>query len=323
MLLKGLSAVIATIFRRRAARAMLCSLLLIMSLPVQAWNAAGHRLVASIAWRNLSPEARSEVSDLLREHPDYARWIARATDADIERAAFVECSTWPDEIRKDKRFYSAGVDEATPLLPGFPDMERRTSWHTVKRSLDPDVSAPDFPGEIDKQLVALQKTLKSSRSSALEHRYALPWFIHLAGDSHQPLHSSVRLGPDGRWDKSGHGVTVSNPFNPKKPTSTLHAYWDDLPGPSSLRGEALDSASRALTAVYARPARGASSEQWIVESWEIARNGAYPPGNEATVSITESFDKRSHEIANRRLAEAGYRLADALNAFFKTRKGQQ
>ena len=286
-------------------------LLFLLPLPALAWNSAGHRLIACIAWDNLDQHTRTEVSQLLREHPDYGRWAKRAGDDVPERVAFIEASTWPDDIRKDSRFYNAGVDDPTSTLPGFPDMERRRNWHYVNLPLDESQGKEPISGLLDKQLEALAKTLGSPGTPKSERAYALPWIIHLIGDAHQPLHTSTRLDADGKWDKLGNGLTVVNPFNSRKGSSTLHAYWDDLPGPPWLRGERLDSACRALIASHPHPAHSTSA-QWIKESWLIARQSAYPPGNDNVATISAEFDETAREIANRRVAEAGYRLADLL-----------
>lgn len=299
-----------------------CTLLLLMPTPVLAWNAAGHRLVASIAWENLDARARSVAAGLLRDHPDYVRWRDRAGADESGRLAFIEASTWPDDIRSDNRFYSAGIDAPTPLLPGFPDMERHRDWHYVNRPLDgtPAIHAQrnreSVSGMLEQQLVALGKVLSALGAPRSTRVYALPWMIHLVGDAHQPLHTSIRLDAQGHWDRLGNGVMVINPFNPRKPSSTLHAYWDDLPGPPWLRGERLDAAGRALTAAYpAAPADPARSKPglWIEESWHLARQSAYPPDDEFVPTLSAAFHDNAKEIARRRIAEAGYRLADLLN----------
>ena len=280
--------------------------------PVLAWNAAGHRLIATIAWTHLKPEVRSEVGQLLRIHPDYPRWVKRAGEDTGDRGAFIEASTWPDEIRKDKRFYSAGNEEPTPILPGFPDMERHRNWHYVNIPLGSTADKAPLSGQLDTQLVELTKTLEFS-SVNHDRAYALPWLIHLVGDVHQPLHTSIRLDAEGKWDKLGNGLEVQNPFNSRKPVSTLHAFWDDLPGPPWLRGDKLDEASQVLMTVHPRAGRSTSSRRWVEESWQIARDNAYPPSNDPTPIITAAFYESSREIANQRVALAGYRLADLLN----------
>ena len=286
-------------------------LLALLPLPALAWNAAGHRLVACIAWESLDGDRRAELSRLLRQHPDYERWHKRADEhhpgSAPERAAFIEASTWPDEIRRDKRFYSAGIDAPTPTLAGFPDMERRRDWHYVARPLNGSGAARG--GQIDRELVTLAQTVGSADTA---HRsYALPWLIHLVGDAHQPLHTSVKNDAQGKEDRLGTGLSVSNPFNPRKGLTTLHAFWDDLPGPPWLRGERLDAACQALAAAYPRPAPSTSA-QWLDESWQIARQSGYPPGDDSVPTISAEFNENAREIANRRVAQAGYRLADLL-----------
>jgi hypothetical protein len=288
-------------------------LALLAPLPAVAWNAAGHRLVACIAWDRLDLAERSSLSLLLREHPDYERWRKRSADGDPERAAFIEASTWPDEIRKDNRFFNAGVDTPTTTLAGFPDMERHGNWHYVNRPLASSAEERSGfnSGRLDRQLVALAQSLGSADTPRSMRSYALPWVIHLVGDAHQPLHTTIKVDAQGRLDRLGSGLSVSNPFNPRKNLTTLHAYWDDLPGPPWLRGERLDEACRTLSAAYPRPAPSGSA-QWIDESWEIAHANAYPPGD--VPEITAEFNERARQIANRRIAEAGYRLADLLRS---------
>ena len=309
----------------RAARGIWA---LIFFAPIQAlaWNAAGHRIIAAIAWEQLRSDVRSEVTVLLQQHPDHARWLKRAgeDERDRDRRVFIEASTWPDEIRKDKRFYSAGIENPTPTLPGFPDMERRRDWHYVNIPLNATPDTTPLSGQIDRQLVALSATLRNPDSEQSERTYALPWIIHLVGDAHQPLHTSVRLDAEGRWDKLGNRLEVRNPFKTRKPVSTLHAFWDDLPGPPWLRGDTLDQVSHALMEAHPRPARSSSSQRWIEESWRIARDDGYPPGSDKTPdmvqTITEAFFENSREIANRRIVEAGHRLAGLLNQSLKPRR---
>lgn len=289
-----------------------------------AWNAAGHRLVAAIAWNEMKPKAREEAARLLRLHPDYSRWLARAGAEDADRRVFIEASTWPDEIRKDARFYSAGKGEPTPALPGFPDMERRSDWHYVSIPLDAGFDGKPLSGQLDRRLPELVRTLdETGPQTDAERIYALPWMIHLAGDSHQPLHASAQSGGAGRWDKLGNGLQVRNPFNPRKPVSTLHAFWDDLPGPPWLRGDRLDAAALALAAAHARVNRSVDTERWIEESWRLARDKAYPavqPGSDDVPEITKTFYAASREIADRRVAQAGFRLAAVLNRAFAARQ---
>ena len=316
----------------RACRALrrvgLAIFSIVFSSGALAWNALGHRLVAAIAWEEMHADTRAAVTRLLREHPDYPRWRKRAgedaTRSDIEQRIFIEASTWPDEIRQDARFYSAGKGEPTTTLEGFPDMERRAGWHTVGIPLEGDFDATPISGQLDRRLPELIGALGRPGSgdvsaNPLERIYALPWVIHLAGDSHQPLHTSARLRADGQWDKQGQGLDIRNPFNRRKPTSTLHVFWDDLPGTSRLRGDKFDAAAHALATAHASVNRSTDTLRWIKESWQLARGQAYPalsPDTTEPVEIDAAFYEASQEIADRRIAQAGFRLAAVLDAAF-------
>jgi hypothetical protein len=158
-------------------------------LITHAWNGAGHRLTASIAWQQISPAHQDLIDAALKRHPDYERWV-KAAKSESPAEIFAEASTWPDDIRNDPRFYSAGQEPETPALPGFPDTKRHKNWHYVDLSSDGKVHS----GELDRQIERLSQVLRWTAEKE-QISYALPWLIHLVGDLHQPLH----VGRHGLW----------------------------------------------------------------------------------------------------------------------------
>lgn len=307
-------------------RLLFLVLAMLSALPCRAWNFAGHRLISQLAWTELHPGTRSEVKRLLRAHPDYERWVVNAGPGDRDRIAFIEASTWADLIRKDKRFYSHGREEPTPTLSGFPDMKRHADWHYVNFRLDGRPGDPPLSGQLDKQLEVQLATLASPQSSTTALSYALVWFIHLLGDAHQPLHTSIRPDANGQVDPHRQDLMVSNPFNPRKTLSTLHAFWDDLPGPPWLSGSFLESKARTLRAAYPPGTPSATfspSRIWIEESWRLARDYGYPANAEDRPTLTEAFYETAQEITHRRLTTAAYRLAAVLNSVFSREKRDQ
>jgi len=291
-----------------------------LSSPALAWNATGHRITAMIAWEHLDGGTRAKVAAILRHHPDFARWLARAKTADHGLVAFLESSTWPDDIRHDTRFYTRGVDPPTPTLAGFPDMERRLDWHYLDHD-DPNPATDEFKssGSLDRQLATLVSIVGDSKVSIELRAYAIPWLIHLVGDAHQPLHTVSRYWPDGKSDRGGNNLVVANTFfYPRPTTMSLHRYWDDLPGPPWLRGSRLEAAVSSLLNRYPSPPTTKAPEQWIEESQSIARTQAYPPesGN-AVPTISVEFHARALTIAERRVTEAGYRLAEVLQRLLR------
>lgn len=285
-------------------RILIAILALAATSPAWAWNAAGHRLVAAVAWRQMSPAARQQVVALLENHPDYPKWIAKAKEG-LGYTAFLQASTWPDDIRKDPRFYDDDRETPAPPFVGMPDTARHKSWHYV------DAVGNERRGELDGQLERLLRRLRSRTVPAEERTYALPWVIHLVADIHQPLHVGSRD------DEGGNRFEIENPLNPRLPFTNLHTWWDDLPGPPWLRGERLEKAADALLAAYPEPPRQGGVSQWEKESRELSRDAAYPVATGSLLpTVTKEFQAESRVIADRRLAEAGYRLGQALESIF-------
>ncbi|MGP1609200.1 MAG: S1/P1 nuclease, partial [Burkholderiales bacterium] len=137
-----------------------------------AWNSAGHRLCALIAWQRLDDNTRQAISGLLEHHPDHRRWIESPAGATPEVAAFLAASTWPDDIKNDKRFHDESSDAPPPLLPGFPDMARHRHWHYIDHPLGNPPSPQDTHGELDRQLDRLIRVVGDRQGDDLQRAYA-------------------------------------------------------------------------------------------------------------------------------------------------------
>ncbi|MES2771089.1 MAG: S1/P1 nuclease [Pseudomonadota bacterium] len=307
-------------------RALLVLLSFCCVLPnALAWNAAGHRLSAYIAWQQLDPQTRQIVTYLLKQHPDYPSWLREHREsASLPLLVFTEAANWADAIKGDRRFYDLNEASPTPLLAGFPDMERHREWHYVDRSAclnerdallkQPGVQA----GSLDQQISALAYILVRRDASETQRAYALVWLIHLLADAHQPLHAFSRYDEAGNSDEGGNLFRVHNPFRPRSPSMSLHAYWDDLPGPPWLRAGAL--AKKAAKVIRAYPPSLAVFGgvcQWLSESAAMARAIAYPLPPSALAEhsapvITSAFHQRSLAASEKRIAQSAYRLARLL-----------
>jgi len=298
---------------RRFLHPLCCTLAFVLACTptlAHAWNAAGHRLTANIAWQQLSAPSRDFVAATLARHPDYSRWVEKARSAEAADI-FAEASTWPDDIRNDPRFYNEDREPPTPPLPGLSDTARHKRWHYVDLGDDGKVRE----GEIDRQIERLSQLLRSTRKNE-QISYALPWLLHLVADIHQPLH----VGRDG--DEGGNRVEIENPFNKRLPFSSLHTYWDDLPGPPWLRGKRLEKNTARLLDNFPAPAQG-NVRQWKEESHRLLAD-AYPRANGSLLPmITEEFHQQARETANRRILEAGYRLGRLLESIFAHRVSRE
>lgn len=287
-------------------RFLIALCLTLIPLLAHAWNAAGHRLVAVIAWQQLTPASQKFFIDVLADHPDYPRWVEKArTNEGLD--LFAEASTWPDDIRNDPRFYNPGREPATPPIAGFPDMARHARWHYVDLAPDGKVQQ----GELDTRIDELSRQLRSARQTA-NLSYALPWLLHLVADIHQPLHVGRHE------DEGGNDFQIENPFNKRLPFTSLHTYWDDLPGPPWLRGQRLEKNARRLLDNFPPPAQG-NVALWRDESHRLL--GLAYPSTEGSLlpMVSAEFHQQARETANRRVVDAGYRLGRLLQSIYEIR----
>jgi hypothetical protein len=296
--------------------------------PAVAWNDAGHMTIAAVAYQHLTPEVRSRVDALLRQHPDFAKLSEglSADDADFGIKVFMKAATWPDFIRNDARFFDdlkPGVTP-TPLLAGFPDMKVHKSWHYRDEGISFDgtpTKAPDAVNALT-QIVATRSALGDPWVQASFQAYALSWLEHLVGDINQPLHAVSRfsaLHPGG--DHGGNEFHLDDPTDPKL---SLHWFWDTAlaADPDPQKAIAL---AKSVVGEYARDDRylapgidaRATVLEWLEESAGLARYVVYTVGEERTqppfVKVPDAYRTLANQIARHRAAIAGYRLAALIN----------
>jgi hypothetical protein len=250
-----------------------------------AWNDAGHRTIASLAWLHLTPIAKARALEILRHHPDFA------TVPD-----FVTASTWPDLIRSDPRFGASA-----PPLNGFPDMDRHTAWHFINTPIPSRFAA--LPVDSDNAVTALRKLLPHLRPTGTvtaAEAYALPWILHIVSDLHQPLHTVTRFAfIEGKpvHDRGGNTCYVSTGRN-------LHSLWDGL--------------ANNLEDRYPMPRRiDTDPETWVREGVAAALSHVYnftgPCAESSPAKLSKAYLRKAKEVARQRAALAAYRLATILN----------
>ena len=112
-------------------------------------------------------------------------------------------------------------------------------------------------------------------------------------------------------DLGGNRFAIENLLTPRQPFTNLHAYWDGLPGRSSLRGDRLQAQVQRLLAAYPAPPRG-NVGSWYEESRQ-ALHLVYPAQNGTLLPVIDvEFQRHARDLAERRLVAAGYRLGWAL-----------
>jgi hypothetical protein len=98
-----------------------------------------------------------------------------------------------------------------------------------------------------------------------------------------------------------------------------HGFWDDVLGTSAHPQDAIDAANQ-LPGPDARLASIADEKTWIIESFEAAKADVYiqPIGVGAgPFALTDNYKSAALSLAKQRVALAGARLANLLNAALK------
>jgi hypothetical protein len=98
----------------------------------------------------------------------------------------------------------------------------------------------------------------------------------------------------------------------------LHAFWDDALGKSESVVGAIKAAAKLEDAPIGA-ASVADPHAWIVESFELAKSAVYPPigDGKGPFTLSDDYQENADVIAEERVALAGVRLANLLNAFLK------
>lgn len=260
---------------RRFVLIVFVSLLLVMP-AAMAWGPLGHRVVAELAWRQLNPSARAAVHKLLTS----GNW------QDLGDVA-----SWPDQIRHKPQYQK--LWKRTRRMHYINFDSRDCDYKPVPECRDGDCVVAAI--EHYESILANHKLPEKQRLRALI------FVVHFIGDIHQPLHAGYKR------DAGGNGYQVQ--FEGKG--TNLHRVWDS----GMLRTRHMDAtqytnflaAEGQVTLPAAEPSV-APPAQWAEESCRITRH-IYPQGHK----IGRAYVDKELPVADKRLREAGKRLADVLN----------
>ncbi len=303
------------------------------ALQACAWNNTGHMVVAELAWRSLSAGERSAVSQLLRQHPHYAELLAVdiPSDADRDEWIFLRAATWPDLVRP--------APSGQPPQPAHITAYHHPDWHYIDL---PFVAANDLatilpsahpppPTNAVERLAYAEAQLRSPQLPAADRAVALCWYLHLVGDIHQPLHCAEWFSPEfPQGDRGGNEVAIKPQSEPLR----LHTFWDALlgTGQDSTFIEYLADDIAADPKLARARLRELKSHQtypsWTAEGLHYARAFAYLDGQlkhakwhghitaAEVPDINFGYEENARSVARRRIALAGFRLANGLKRLF-------
>ena len=290
-----------------------CTLFLFLfsHLFTSAWNACGHMMVAAIAFQEMTEEQQAVITEILIRHPEYdRRWKAdyqKLTDEiEVGLYLFMRAGVWPDEI----------ADQNHP-----DHLHHAPRWHYINFKLK--FLFNERMGEIDQvnvlQAIKTNLSIYNSEATLPEHKaIVLSWLIHLVADIHQPLHVVSLYSykfPDGDRGGNRFWIKDNDPVN-------LHAYWDGLFGQSTEAAEVLNKAA-IIKSHFPKneDAQELNPKIWGLESFKLAREKVYYRGRlrsgtskENAHQIPENYGKESRKVGEKRVVQAGYRLAGILSS---------
>jgi hypothetical protein len=147
---------------------------LVLPAAALAWGAEGHRIVAALAYAQLTPIAKAKVDALLSQEPG---------------SSLESISTWADEHKSPAT--------ARWHFINFP----RGDCH-----YQPDRDCPD--GECAVPAIEREREVLATGVSAESRLKSLKYLTHVVGDIHQPLHAGWGYDKGGnkfqvRWDGRG------------------------------------------------------------------------------------------------------------------------
>lgn len=244
----------------------------LLSTSAFAWGKNGHRIVGEIAQQNLLPGTKKAIEKILGNE-DLAR-----------------VSTWPDEIRSDKKYsYSS-------------------PWHYVSIPSGKTYFDQKRPpeGDVIFALFQFEETLRDPKSSPEQKKDALRFMVHMMGDLHQPLHVGLAE------DRGGNTVRLKW----FKTETNLHALWDEnIVDFEQLSYTEYSKILNHFTKEEKKSFTSGTFLDWAKESQDL-RNVVYDVGESAGYE----YHFKVKPVYELRLRQAGLRLANLLNNIFKNQK---
>ena len=264
---------------KRTLIILLCALCACMqSLPVFGWGQEGHRIIAKIAYDNLSSKAR------------------KAVDKTLGKQGMIYWANWPDEIKSDT-IYAESI---------------RDGWHyqdfaggmSDSLVLDAMVHYPAEGGNMFRALDSLAQVLKDKKGDV----HTLRFFVHISSDKYCPMHMAHMD------DKGGNAVRMA--WFSKSNNTNLHAVWDTKLIES--QGYSYTEYAEKLQNEYAwqkKDILAMSEEELLLRSYHFTE--AIYDYQQTWDGNTYHYIYRWHIPMEEQLYIAGIRLAKALNELYK------
>jgi hypothetical protein len=250
-----------------------------------AWNMLGHRLVAQVAYDQMSKEARKLAN----------RYNAALNKVFYPPQNFVSAAAWLDRLHGPKYY-----------------------WLLEKHYIDIPFSSDGTalrPTKKNNAVLAIEQAstlLRSKTENDVVKGFNLRIILHVVADLHQPLHASNQFSqtnPDG--DKGGNLFFLGkNPIAPN-----LHSYWDR--GGGYLMNDQLKKMAQTIEANFpCDPEKmNLNPRVWAEESHRLAVRKVYKL--QEGQSPQQRYQTMTQKLTEKRIALAACRLAALLNQLCK------
>ncbi len=250
------------------------------TLPAFSWGQEGHRIVAKIAYDNMSKKARKQVDKILGPQ------------------GMIYQANWADEIKSDN-VYPESIRDGWH----FQDLNSGMSDSLVADAL---THYPAEGGNLFRVLDSLEVEMAGERAYRINADHVLRFLIHLSADRYCPMHMA-------HMDDKG-GNTVKMKWFGRD--TNLHAVWDtkliESQGYSYteyaeiLQNTYRDSKDRILRM---------TDEQLLIESYQLTE--AIYRYQDVWDQNTYHYIYTWRQPMERQLYIAGLRLAQLLNSIYK------
>ena len=245
------------------------------------WNAVGHRLIAQIAYVNLSRHSKITFNR-----------YNRSLDQGYMSKSIVNASIWLDTIRWRTHEYDA------------------MHYIDIPFSTDGTRLPVLEPSNAVSAVEASTRMLSDPYLNNMEKGKALRILVHVVGDIHQPLHAATRVSRDlPEGDRGGNLVVIHK----NRIANNLHAFWD--------KGAGLFVGKRRYGQAWIKRKAFEIEQQypcnlmtvdlnamhWAEESNALARQKVY------LLPIDKQYQRVAQHIIEERIALAGCRLAGLMN----------
>ncbi len=268
-------------------------LLLLTPLTTFAWSSSGHRIIAEIAYDNLTPITRAKVNHLIQvfktQYPriNSFQWLA----------------VWPDRLN------AAGI-------------KTYKTWHYI--DLPYAIDGVKAKHRVNRKNVVwaikhAEKVLRDPNASEFKKARNLAFLAHFIGDIHQPLHCITlysRLTPNGDAGGNLYPIRFGRIDN-------LHTLWDRglnfykqyyprFPLRNyQVKQIALILQQRYPKFYFGKAVKDLNVRDWAQQSYQLAKNFGYKTKWDSKPS--GQYIQQGQRIAAKQITLAGYRLAYVLN----------